>query len=142
MTGKDKLTRARTDLHAIIGDYDRAVSRLKDQRRGQPGSGFGGSGNRGSSSPVETALGLSGVGGGTIIPDTASERLKQVDQLTRRIATDVALLRRLVDAARHASTSEIRRRKWVCSTSRRMSVFPPAMSDQKVAARSATVGST
>lgn len=98
MTDIDKLTRAADDLKAAIDAYPTAYARLHDQLRGQPGSGFGGNGGRGSSSPVESALGINGPGDGGIKGDQAARKLEAVAELTKSICKQAHLLALLVSA--------------------------------------------
>lgn len=95
----DHLDLAARDLATITEHHDTAIRRLNDQLRGQPGSGFGGNGSRGNSSPVETALGIGGPGDdGTIRGDQAARKLEAIGKLRHTICRDLHLLAMLVTA--------------------------------------------
>ena len=111
MSYLDKLRLARTDLATVLDLHDLAVQRLRDQQRGQPGSGLGGGGSRGSSSPVESALGLNGPGEhGGIRGDSAAHKLAQVEKLRHQVCRDLRILALMLAAeAPRAATDKQRR---------------------------------
>lgn len=97
MTHPERLKAAGDDLAAVVAGWDHARRSLVNAMHGQPGSGLGGSGGgRGSSSPVETALGL-GPNGPGMRRDPAARKLAAMDQLAATIVKSAYLLRLLVD---------------------------------------------
>lgn len=112
MSDLDKLNLARKDLAQVLDLHDTAVQRLRDQQRGQPGSGLGGGGSRGSSSPVETALGIGGPGeDGGIRGDSAAHKLAVVDRLRHNICRDLRILALMLAAEAPKAPSGKQRRE-------------------------------
>lgn len=110
MSDLDKLNLASADLATVLHGYTEARRRLNDQVRGHPRSGFGGSGGGGNSSPVESALGLSGAGDRGIPKDPAAVRLAAMSKLTHQVCRDLHLLAVLVASEQpHAPTDRDRR---------------------------------
>lgn len=97
----ERLNRAAADLTEAAAIHDLAVRKLRDQIRGQPGSGLAGGGSRTLASPVETALGLNDSNPGRdhtyrLTADRPAVVLEMIDKLTARIAKDTAILVRLL----------------------------------------------
>lgn len=112
MSSLDKLRHAADDLTVILEHHDRAIRSLEDQQRGQPGSGFGGGGHRGSSSPVESALGLSGPGeDGEVHGDRAAATLAHVGKMRDRVIRDLHMLRRVIEAEVPRAPTDKQRRE-------------------------------
>lgn len=110
-----RLRQAQTDLTEILDLHPQAVQRLRDRRRGAPGSSYGGGGTGNLGSPVEGALGLNGGDPTqdhkhTLTGDDAQQRLDAIDRLEKRIAADTATLLRLckADAPRRPSPKDQR----------------------------------
>lgn len=110
-----RLRQAQADLAEVLDLHAGATQRLRDRRRGAPGSSYGGGGSGNLGSPVEGALGLNGGDPTqdhkhTLTGDDAQQRLDAIDRLEKRIAADTATLLRLckADAPRRPSPRDQR----------------------------------
>lgn len=93
-----KVTVAAEDLAAAAPLIDTARARIRDQRRGMPGSGLGSTGPSSGdhSSPVEAALGLTGTGPAVLNGDPAEHRLAELDRLIKAVAADARRILQIV----------------------------------------------